>query len=69
MTNSLTNSNFLVGDFARGAAIRDRQQARVEVSREHSDFFTRNLVAILCEERIALTVFRPLAFVKGSFGS
>jgi HK97 family phage major capsid protein len=69
VSNTLTSSTFLVGDFARGAAIRDRQEARVEVSREHSDFFTRNLVAILCEERIALTVFRPLSFVKGSFGS
>jgi HK97 family phage major capsid protein len=62
----LTAGSFLVGDFAQ-VAVRDREQARVEVSREHSDFFTRNLVAILAEERIALTVFKPTAFVKGTF--
>ncbi|MGE5113125.1 MAG: phage major capsid protein [Acidobacteriaceae bacterium] len=42
-------------------------QATVEVSREHRDFFTKNLVAILCESRLALTVYRPTAFVYGGF--
>jgi hypothetical protein len=42
-------------------------QATVEVSREHSDYFVRNLAAILCESRLALTVYRPDAFVMGGF--
>ncbi len=30
----------------------------------HADFFIRNLVAILAEERVAFAVTRPTAFVN-----
>jgi HK97 family phage major capsid protein len=66
-TQSMAESQFLVGAFDMAAAVWDRNQATIEISREHSDFFTRNLAAILCEERLALTVFRPLALVYGGF--
>jgi HK97 family phage major capsid protein len=64
---SMPESQFLVGSFAMGAAVWDRNQATVEISREHSDYFVRNLAAILCESRLAMTVFRPTAFVWGGF--
>lgn len=51
---------FLVGNFQRAATLYDRWTPRVEVSTEHADFFTRNLVAILAEERIALASRTPL---------
>lgn len=66
-TNAMTKGTYLVGDFLRGAQVWDRQQARVEISREDGSNFTKNMVTILCEERLALTVYRPLAFVKGTF--
>jgi HK97 family phage major capsid protein len=66
-TWSMPESQFMVGSFAMGAAVWDRQQATVEISREHSDYFTRNLAAILCESRLALTVYRADAFVQGGF--
>jgi HK97 family phage major capsid protein len=66
-TKSMARGNFLVGAFRMAAAIWDRDDATVEVSREHADFFIRNMVAILCEERLALTVFRPEALIYGSF--
>lgn len=66
-TTAIPRSQFLVGAFKLGAMIWDRWDATIEISREHSDYFTRNLVAILCEERLGLTVFRPLAFVYGGF--
>jgi HK97 family phage major capsid protein len=65
--NSMTQGQFLIGAFQAGCAIYDRQAATVEVSREHSDFFTRNLSAILIEQREALVVFRPGAFIAGGF--
>jgi HK97 family phage major capsid protein len=70
-TKSMAPGQFLAGNFQMAAAIWDRNSATVEVSREHSDFFTRNLVAILVEERLALTVFQPTALVYGGlpFGS
>lgn len=66
-TPSMGASQFMVGAFGQAAAIYDREDATVEVSREHSDFFTRNLVAILAEERLALAVFRPTSFIYGEF--
>jgi HK97 family phage major capsid protein len=71
VTNSMAQGQFLAGDFAVAAAIWDRQDATVEISREHSDYFVRNLSALLCEERLALTVFRTKALIFGGwpFGS
>lgn len=42
----------------------DREQATVSVSDSHSDFFVRNMVAILAELRAAMGVIRPSAFVE-----
>jgi HK97 family phage major capsid protein len=64
---NIPESQFLVGSFSMGGAIWDRMDATVEISREHSDFFVRNLAAVLCESRLALTVYRPTAFVTGGF--
>jgi HK97 family phage major capsid protein len=58
---------FLTGAFGLGAQIWDREQANVRISEHHADYFTKNMLAILAEERIALTVYRPESFVKGVF--
>jgi HK97 family phage major capsid protein len=66
-TQAMTVDKFLVGAFNLGAQIFDREAVNVEVSTEDSDNFRKNLVTILCEERLALAVYRPEAFVKGDF--
>jgi HK97 family phage major capsid protein len=67
-TNSMASGTFLVGTGDSAAAeIRDRMDMQVEISTEHSDYFTRNLVAIRAEKRVALVVMRPQAFVTGTF--
>jgi len=65
--DGLQPGGFLVGAFRLAATIWDREQASVMVSTEDQDNFVTNRVTILCEERLALTVFRPLAFVYGGF--
>lgn len=65
-TQSKTVGTFLTGAFDIGAAIYDREGVSMRVSDQHSDFFTRNLVAILVEERLALVVYRAAAFVTGN---
>lgn len=66
-TAAMTQGSFLVGQFQTAATLYDRWEARIEVSTEHADFFTRNLVAILCEERIGLAVKRSKALTYGAF--
>ncbi|WP_018262367.1 phage major capsid protein [Methylobacterium sp. WSM2598] len=68
-TTSIAADKFLVGAFQQAATLYDRWAPRVEVSTEHADFFTRNLVAVLAEERIGLAVKRPAALVYGDFGN
>jgi len=68
-TQAMTAGNFLTGAFRLGAQIFDRMDARVEISTEDSDNFRKNLVTILAEERLALAVYRPEAFIKGTFST
>lgn len=65
-TASQTQGQFLAGAFSLAAEIFDREDATVRVAEQHSDFFTRNLVAVLAEERLALAVYRTAAIVKGA---
>lgn len=53
----------LLGDW-RKAIIWDREQATIQVSDSHEDFFIRNMVAILAELRAAFGVIRPTAFIE-----
>lgn len=66
-TQSVTVNNYLGGNATLAAQIWDREDASVEVSREDGDNFKKNMVTILAEERLALTIYRPAALVKGTF--
>lgn len=63
-TNSIAAGTALVGAFSLAAQVWDRQQAAIELSREDSDNFRKNLVTLLFEERLALTVYRKAALIK-----
>ena len=58
---------FLTGAFNAGAQIFDREDSNVVISTENADDFERNLISIRCEERLALAVKRPEAFIYGDF--
>lgn len=62
VTEAVDDDTAIVGDF-RWAVLYDREQAAVQLSDSHADFFTRNLVAILAELRAGFAVIRPAAFV------
>jgi len=66
-SDGMPNDQFLVGAFKLAATVFDREDAQIFVSTEDRDNFIKNLVTILCEERLALAVSRPAAFVHGSF--
>lgn len=64
---AMPEGTFLTGAWGLGAQLYDRQQANIRISDQHADFFIRNAVAILAEQRLALVVRRPESFVKGTF--
>ena len=66
-TTAIRSGTALVGAFSLGAAIWDREDAGVRTSDSHASFFIENQVAVLAEERLALTNYRPEAFVDLTF--
>jgi HK97 family phage major capsid protein len=61
-------AGFVVGDFtSRSIELLMREEVLTELSREHQDYFTKNLVAIRTEARAANGLYRPSAFAVGSF--
>ncbi len=68
-TNAVPEGEFLVGAFNIAAQVFDREDANVEVSTEDGDNFTKNMVTIRAEERLALAVYRPESFIHGEFAA
>lgn len=68
-TPAIDEGTALVGAFGTGAQIYDREQASIRISEQHADFFVRNAIVVLAEERLALATKRPESFVAISFDS
>ncbi|MEZ0468739.1 phage major capsid protein [Phaeobacter sp. SYSU ZJ3003] len=66
-TQAITVDKFLTGAFRMGGQVFDRWDASIETGYENDDF-TRNMVTILAEERLALAIYRPEAFIYGDLG-
>jgi len=65
-TQAMASREFLVGQYQQAGTIYDRWDARIEVGYENDDF-TKNMVTILGEERLAFAVKRPGALIYGDF--
>jgi len=68
-TKAQALNTFTVGGFDLASQVWDRMDATIEVSREDRDNFVKNMLTILCEERLALAHYRPTAIIKGTFGT
>lgn len=66
-STAMTAGDFLLGNWSLGATLFDREQATVRIAEQHADLFVKNGVVVLGEERVGLAVYRPQAFVKGTF--
>ncbi len=65
-TTAMTVDTALVGPFRTGAQIFDREDVSVLIATENQDDFIKNMITILCEERLALAVYRPGSFIKNT---
>lgn len=65
-TTSMEKGKFLTGAFRTAAQLWDRWDVSVTLSTEDGNNFTKNMVTVLCEERIGLTIFREQGLVKGT---
>lgn len=65
-SEGMTPNKFLVGDFKRAARLYDRWQPIVEAGFVDDDF-TRNMVTLLGEERVALAIRQSGALIYGDF--
>ena len=68
-TTALAAGTFLAGAFKLGAQLFDREEVGVDVSFENDKDFEKNLVTFKCYERLALAVYRPEAFIKGTLAA
>jgi HK97 family phage major capsid protein len=69
VSTAITAGDFLVGDFKLGAQVFDRRQLSLELSYENEDNFVKGMVTVRLSERLTLCIYRPNAFVYGSFAA
>lgn len=61
-SRAYASGSALVGDFAHGALIADREQVNVQVYPQHSTYAAQNLILVQAEERLGLLITRPDLF-------
>jgi len=66
ISNTMTAGRYIVMS-SRVAQIWDRWDATIELSREEGNNFTKNMVTILAEERLAFTVYNTAGIIGGTF--
>ena len=64
VTTAITAGTVLVGAFAAAGQVFRKGGVRIESTNSNEADFTKNLIAIRAEERLALAVYIPTAFVK-----
>lgn len=69
VTSAIAAGTVLVGAGAQGATVYRKGGVRVEATNSNEDDFNYNRVSIRAEERIALAVRKPSAFVKVALSS
>jgi HK97 family phage major capsid protein len=62
VTTAISAGTALVGAFRLGAQLFRRAGVTVQMTNSNEDDFKKNLIAVRCEERAALAVYRPKAF-------
>lgn len=67
LTNSIAAGTALIGAFDQCGAVFDREDMNIRMSEHEGNNFTKNMVTLLAEARLALAVWRTSALVKVTF--
>jgi len=68
-STAIAVDKFVVGDWSMGAQIMQNQGISVQFSEFDSDNFTKNMITVRVEARIALPIYYAGAFIYGDFGN
>ena len=68
-STAIAVDKFLVGDWSMGAQIMQNQGISVQFSEFDGDNFTKNMITVRVEARIALPIYYAGAFIYGDFGN
>ena len=68
-STAIAVDKFLVGDWSMGAQIMQNQGISVQFSEQDSDNFTKNMITVRVEARIALPIYYTGAWIYGDFGN
>lgn len=68
-STAIAADKFLVGDWAMGAQIMQRDGISVQFSEFDGNNFTENMITVRVEARIAFPIYYAGAFVTGDFGN
>ena len=69
MNNELSAGSFIVGDFAQGSQVWQREGLRVDFGYEDGNNFSSYLVSVRGIARLAHSIYLPNAFVQGTFST
>lgn len=69
VTKAVPAGTFIVGDFARGAVLFERETATVEMTDRHQNDFIEHKIAVRCNLRSSLVVTNPAGIIAGDFPS
>lgn len=67
-SHGMARDGFVVGAFKHAGEIKDREEMTVEIGYVNDDFAS-NQVTIKAYERLALAIYRPEAFIKGTLAA
>jgi HK97 family phage major capsid protein len=68
-STAIAVDKFVVGDWSMGAQIMQNQGISVQFSEFDGDNFTKNMITVRVEARIALPIYYAGAFIYGDFGN
>lgn len=64
---AVTTDKFVIGDFAQGCTLGQRDSMEISFSDQNEDNFKKDRITVKGSERIALAIHNPNAFVWGDF--